>query len=324
MKLGILGTADIAFRRFLPALEKNREISYHGVASRTPEKGKVFSDRFGGLVYPSYDALLSDDEIDAVYVPLPPALHYEWGKKVLESGKHLFMEKPFTTDAEKTRELISLAQEKDLAIHENYMFVYHRQLQVIREMLSKGELGELRLIRATFGFPKRAETDFRYSRSLGGGALLDCGGYPTRLVQELLGLSTTVLQAQLSSREGYEVDLYGNVVLQNGDGQCAQIAFGMDNAYRCELEIWGSRATLIASRIFTAGAGVVPTAILRSSTDETKLEFPEDDQFLHSIEHFYNSCMGKGRKESIERIERQAQLIDAIASLGRKSNSSKC
>ena len=86
MRLGILGTADIAFRRFLPALRKCPEIEYAGVASRTPEKGKPFADSFGGIVYPSYDALLADESIDAVYVPLPPALHFEWGKKALEAG----------------------------------------------------------------------------------------------------------------------------------------------------------------------------------------------------------------------------------------------
>ena len=278
MKLGVLGTADIAFRRFLPALEKCRNISFSGVASRTPEKGKPFVERFGGTIYPSYDALLANDEIEAVYIPLPPALHYEWGKKALAAGKHLLLEKPFTDSAAHTRELIALAREKDLAVHENYMFIYHKQLQEIRRMLSNGELGQLRLIRATFGFPKRAETDFRYHRALGGGALLDCGGYPTRLVQELLGLDTRVVQANLSTEHGYEVDLYGNAVLQNERGECAQIAFGMDNAYRCELELWGSHATLIASRIFTAGAGVVPSAVIRSSTEEHQQELSEDDQ----------------------------------------------
>ena len=91
MKIGILGTADIAFRRFLPALQKCSEFLFAGIASRTLEKVQPFIDAFGGQAYKSYDALLADESIDAVYVPLPPALHYEWGKRVLLSGKHLFM-----------------------------------------------------------------------------------------------------------------------------------------------------------------------------------------------------------------------------------------
>ena len=115
MKIGILGTADIAFRRFLSALQKCEAFTYAGVASRTPEKGKRFVETFGGQVYDGYDALLADDSIEAVYVPLPPALHYEWGKKVLLSGKHLLMEKPFTTNLQHTEELLQLAEEKGLA-----------------------------------------------------------------------------------------------------------------------------------------------------------------------------------------------------------------
>ena len=222
MRIGILGTADIAFRRFLPALQKCPDIIYAGVASRTPEKADRFVRTFGGQAYPSYDALLLDKSIDAVYVPLPPALHYEWGQKALEAGKHLLMEKPFTTGLKEAESLLRLAGEKGLAVHENYMFLYHSQLSRIKELIADGTLGEIRLIRASFGFPKRDEGDFRYKKKLGGGALLDCGGYPVRLALELLGESARVTQARLSQPKGYEVDLYGNAVLENGDGLCAQ------------------------------------------------------------------------------------------------------
>ena len=224
MKIGILGTSDIAFRRFLPALAKCNGITYAGVASRTPEKGKPFQGTYGGAVYDGYDALLNDSSIDVVYVPLPPALHARWGEKVLESGKHLLMEKPFTTNPEDTERLLSLAKEKGLAVHENYMFLYHSQFKKIKELIAAGELGDIRLYRMAFGFPKRGGNDFRYVKALGGGALLDCGGYPVRLALELLGNSAKVVQAKLAMPAGYEVDLYGSAVLENEDGQAAQIS----------------------------------------------------------------------------------------------------
>ena len=286
MKIGILGTADIAFRRFLPALQKCSEFLFAGIASRTLEKVQPFIDAFGGQAYKSYDALLADESIDAVYVPLPPALHYEWGKKVLLSGKHLLMEKPFTTSLEQTRDLLRIAEEKSLAVHENYMFLYHSQLAYIKKLIVDGELGEIRLYRMSFGFPKRGEGDFRYNRELGGGALLDCGGYPVRLALELLGDTARITQAKLVQPAGYEVELFGNAVLENDDGLCAQVSFGMDNAYQCQLEVWGSKQTLIAPRIFTAGDGFAPAIQLKSSKDEKMEMLSADDQFLHSIEQF--------------------------------------
>ena len=296
MKLGILGTSDIALRRFLPALAKCPDIEYAGVASRTPEKATPFQEAFGGKIYGSYDELVNDPELDAVYVPLPPALHYDWGKKVLESGKHLFMEKPFTTNGADTAALMDLAAVCGLAVHENYMFLYHSQLARIKEMIQGGELGDIRLFRMSFGFPKRGENDFRYNKDLGGGALLDCGGYPVRLAMGLLGEKTRVTQAKLGyglkGKDG--VDLYGSAVLENEAGMCAQVSFGMDNAYQCALEVWGSKATLIAPRIFTAGAGFVPEIIIRTSSDESKITLEEDDQFLHSIELFAAKCRAAG------------------------------
>lgn len=286
MNLGILGTSEIAFRRFLPALNKCPDMTYVGVASRTPEKGKPFQETYGGCIYSSYDALLADEKIDAVYVPLPPALHFEWGKKVLNAGKHLLMEKPFTTSLQQTQQLLKLAEEKGLAVHENYMFLYHSQLAKIKELIADGSLGEIRLYRMSFGFPMRSQDDFRYNRELGGGALLDCGGYPVRLALELLGDTAKVVHSKLVQPEGFEVDLYGSAVMENDFGEVAQISFGMDNAYQCQLEVWGSKATLIAPRIFTAGDGLRPTLILRTSSEEHKIELEADDQFLHSIQQF--------------------------------------
>lgn len=319
MRLGILGTADIAFRRFLPALQKCPEIEYAGVASRTPEKGEPFARNFGGAVYPSYDALLADGNIDAVYVPLPPALHYEWGRKTLEAGKHLLLEKPFTTSLRDTAELVRIAGKNGLAVHENYMFLYHSQLAKVKEMIEDGTLGEIRLYRMSFGFPKRAGNDFRYSKALGGGALLDCGGYPVRLALELLGENARIVQTRLAQPEGYEIDLYGSAVLENEAGQCAQISFGMDNAYQCCLEVWGSSATLIAPRIFTAGEDLKPTLVLRTSSDEWRLALESDDQFLHSIETFRTGCLNPGTSNCAS-IQRQAELVEKIREIDQNEN----
>lgn len=309
MKIGILGAADIAFRRFLPALQKCPEFTYAGVASRTPEKSARFIEAYGGQAYSSYDALLADKSIEAVYVPLPPALHYEWGRKALESGKHLLMEKPFTTSLTQTEALLALAKERGLAVHENYMFLYHGQLQKVKDLISDGTLGELRLVRAAFGFPKRSGNDFRYKKELGGGALLDCGGYPVRLALELLGESAKVTQARLIQPEGYEVDLFGNAVLENEDGLCAQVSFGMDNTYQCQLEVWGSKATLIAPRIFTAGPELKPPMLLKGSSGEEKLEIEADDHFLGSIKEFERLAVTRERDKA---LYAQATCVQAI------------
>ncbi|MEA4993175.1 MAG: Gfo/Idh/MocA family oxidoreductase [Oscillibacter sp.] len=317
IKIGILGTSEIAFRRFLPALAQCPAFTYVGVASRTPEKGKPFVDAYGGAIYDGYDALLADESIAAVYLPLPPALHCEWGRKVLEAGKHLLMEKPFTTSAADTAALLALAAEKGLAVHENYMFLHHSQLVWLTEQVQAGRIGALRLIRVAFGFPKRGEMDFRYNKALGGGALLDCGGYSVRLAAQLLGETARVTAARLNQPAEYEVDVYGSATLENEAGQVAQISFGMDNSYKCELEIWGSTGCLTADRIFTAPAGFAPVMILRTPQGTEEITLPADNSFLNSIRGFEGAIKTSVlRVEQRAAIQRQAVLTQQLAALG--------
>lgn len=311
--IGILGAAEIAFRRFLPALLRHEDFQYVGVASRSTEKAQHFAETYGGRIFQSYEELLDDPSIDAVYVPLPPALHAYWGEKVLQAGKHLLMEKPFTTSLIQTERLLSLARENNLAVHENYMFLYHSQLNWIQEQLQLGKIGELRLIRTAFGFPFRGTKDFRYDAKLGGGALFDCGGYPVRLATHLLGESAKVETSRLCIARDLDVDIYGTATLENACGVTAQVAFGMDNSYKCELELWGSTGCIFADRIFTAPAGFKPTVRVRTQEENIVTELAADDTFFNSIQIFASLIQEHGKRQRREKeIYQQSMIIDQI------------
>lgn len=329
IRIGIMSPSNIAFNRFLPALQKAENFQYVGVAVADPEewfgepsskqqkaeiqKAENFQKTYGGQVFSGYRSLLENPEIDAVYLPLPPSLHYKWAMHALQAGKHVLVEKPSTTCLADTSSLINEAGRRDLALHENYMFQYHSQIRTIREMIASGELGEIRAYKLSFGFPHRDVSDFRYSKAMGGGALLDCGGYPIKLASLLLGNSAKIVQSRLNYVPGYDVDLFGTAVMENEDGICAQISFGMDNAYQCQLEVWGSQITLIAPRVFTAGIDVIPTLIFRSSHDEKTVTLEKDDQFLHSIEQF-EICIKdfNSRQKDTEGIKKQAGYVETI------------
>ncbi len=314
-KIGILGAADIAYKRFLPALEKSEQFSFAGIASRDPARCAPFLERFGGRCYPDYPSLLADKEIDCIYLPLPPALHAKWGLRVLEAGKHLLMEKPFTTSQRDTAAILAAAERRGLAVHENYMFLYHRQLDAIRQIIASGELGRIRMLRAAFTFPHRGAKDFRYDTALGGGALLDCGGYPLRLASELLGDTARVCWSDLQTDPAYRVDTAGSAVLQNDSGLTAHIFFGMDDTYRCDLEVWGSKASLTALRIFTAPPNLAPVLQLQGNEGNRNIPIDADDQFLNSIRHFgellEHSELRSGHHTA---ILRQSELVRLVQS----------
>ena len=323
MKIGIICPSEIALRRFLPALKLCNKFEFAGVAvadnsewngtlteeMRNNEIKKA--ENFGGKIYSSYSEMINSPETHAVYIPLPPALHYQWGRKVLEAGKHLFLEKPSTISAETTKELIEIAEEKNLAIHENYMFQFHSQIDFIKSEIAKGTIGDIRLYRIAFGFPFRGTNDFRYNKSLGGGALLDCGGYTVKLANILLGDTAKIYAPKLNYRDDTDVDIYGSATMINDDGVTAQLSFGMDNSYKCELEVWGSTGTIFTNRILTAPVGFEPTVTIKNAEGEKNIVLPADDSFKKSIEKFGECIENKNvRRKNYSDILKQSELID--------------
>lgn len=327
IRIGVLCPSEIAFRRFMPALKQLDRFEYVGLAAATErefsgadsdqvrdselEKAEKFAAEHGGKIFSGYESLMTSDEIDAVYIPLPPALHFRWAKKALECGKHILLEKPFTTSLEDTKELIAIAENRRLAVHENYMFAYHTQLNWVKEQINSGVIGDVRLIRIDFGFPFRGANDFRYCKALGGGALLDCGGYTLKLASMLLGDTVRVTESQLCGKDGFEVDIYGSATLKNDNGLTAQVSFGMDNSYRCSLDIWGSSGSIYTNRILTAPAGYSPVMTIRNADGEKNVELPADDTFRKSIEAFAD-CISdsKKRADKYAEIIRQSGLVD--------------
>ena len=327
IRIGVLCPSEIAFRRFMPALKQLDRFEYVGLAAATErefsgadsdqvrdselEKAEKFAAEHGGKIFSGYESLMTSDEIDAVYIPLPPALHFRWAKKALECGKHILLEKPFTTSLEDTKELIAIAENRRLAVHENYMFAYHTQLNWVKEQINSGVIGDVRLIRIDFGFPFRGANDFRYCKALGGGALLDCGGYTLKLASMLLGDTVRVTESQLCGKDGFEVDIYGSATLKNDAGLTAQVSFGMDNSYRCSLDIWGSSGSIYTNRILTAPAGYAPVMTIRNADGEKNVELPADDTFRKSIEAFAD-CISdsKKRADKYAEIIRQSGLVD--------------
>ncbi|PWJ95858.1 hypothetical protein C7380_10335 [Oceanotoga teriensis] len=330
LKMGILSTSNINRRKFLPALKKNNFFEFIGIAvanekernvllkdvnlneniKKSLETAKEIVDEYGGNIYNSFEKIINSKKIEAIYVPLPPALHYYWAKKILEKNKHVFLEKPSTINYKDTLNLIDLALEKNLSIHENYAFVYHKQLFIIKSLIKENTIGDIRKITTNFAFPFRGKNDFRYKRVLGGGALLDCGGYPIKVSSEILGEDVEIVSSVLNKKD-FEVDLFGNVLLKNKNNIVSSISFGMDNSYKCELEIWGSEGTIYTDRIFTAPENYNPKIYIKNNKQNKTITVEEEDQFSNSIDFFYNTIINKSiREENFKKIIIQSKLIE--------------
>ena len=333
IRIGIICPSEIAFRRFMPSLQLADGFEYVGVALASKEefvgasdeilakerqKAQMFVDSYGGKIFEGYGSMISSNEIDAIYLPLPPALHFKWAEKALLNNKHVFVEKPSTTCLADTQRLVSLAKENGLALHEDYMFVFHNQLEAINDIVRSGDIGDVRLYRISFGFPRRDARDFRYNKALGGGALLDAGGYTMKLATYFLGLSGKLVAATANYLPDFEVDMYGSATMVNDKGVVAQLAFGMDNDYKCDVEIWCSKGTLTSGRVLTAPTGFVPTCTIKKNQEFETRNLPADDAFLKSILRF-GQCVNNEavRVENYTLIEHQEALVDKFRELSK-------
>lgn len=314
IKIGVLGCASIAERMMIPAILNSECFQLVAVASRTEDKGKRFACKFKCDFVVGYENLLNLD-IDAVYIPLPTGLHYEWIMKSLEAGKHIFTEKSIATSLSEVTDIIKLADIKELCVHENFMFQYHSQIDFVKNKLA--EIGNIKLFRSSFGFPKFSEeSNFRYNKEFGGGVLLDAGAYTIKANQLFLGLEQVVDYACLNN-EGTDVDFQGSVILRNRDNVISQLAFGFDNFYQNMIEIWGKTGKITMNRAFTAGPGILPTVVLEKQGVVTEFQLPADNHFIKSLEVFAKAIKNNKFTER-ENILNQARLLEKVRVYAKK------
>ena len=316
LHIGVLGCAGIAKRFVIPAIkELHRYFKLVGVASRTVQKADDFAATFQTNAFYGYDDLLNIKELDAVYIPLPNSLHYEWIKIALNQGLHVLVEKSMACNYEEVKELNALAKEKDLVLIENFQFRFHSQLQFIKNLVDNKYIGELRNITSAFGFPPfKDEDNIRYQKGLGGGALLDAGAYPLKITQIFLGKDINVVGANLVYPQDKEVDISGSAYLKQRNGDVtSQIAFGFDHFYQNNITLWGSKGLIRAHRIFTAAPGFQPVIDMETMDEKKSIILPADNHFINMLMYFHKiiNDSSKFEEEYLQNVN-QARLIKEL------------
>lgn len=253
LRWGLLGTARIN-RAVIPALRASPRCRLLGVASRSAERAADYAREWGiERVFPSYDAMLGDPDIEAVYIPLPNALHKEWTIRAARAGKHVLCEKPLALTVEDCDAVAVAAREGGVAVAEAFMYRHHPQTAQVREIVASGALGPLRLVRGSFSFTLTRPGDVRLDPSLGGGSLWDVGCYP-------LGFARTVLGREPTEAFGWQhtgptgVDLTFAAQLRFPGDMFVQFDCSFELPLRSEMEIVGAEATLTVLQPFKPGA----------------------------------------------------------------------
>lgn len=284
VRIGVLGCSSIAERQVVPAILQTDRFELRYVASRTNQKGKLFSEKFK-CDFCGYEALISSDQIDAVYLSLPVGLHYQWGKKVVEKGKHLLMEKTFTDSLQKAKEIILLSRNKKLVAMEALAYVYHPLYKKVLSLIKGGEIGQVKHIEAHFGFPLPGENDFRIKPDLGGGAILDALIYPLSFALNVSNETLGKVSHCLRFNNKYRIDEQGSLLIDLGT-IFASINYGFGLMYRNQYCIWGSDGYLMADRVFTRPVDFINEIVLVTPNESKKIPVVADNQFVNMLNAF--------------------------------------
>lgn len=314
LRMGIVSCASIAERRAAPAMASAPDVELIAVASRDPARAETFARRFGCAVEHSYQALLNRADIDALYLPLPTGMHHEWGARALNAGKHVLVEKPLAVTAEEAAHLFGLAEESGLVIRENYAFLHHAHHLAVRRAITEGVVGRPLSFCGDFGIPPRPSDDIRYRPELGGGALLDLGGYSICAAQDLLGDDLTVRGSVLRRDSSTGVDVGGSALLATPSGSTAQITFGFEHDYRSAYTVWGTLGRLMLERPYSTPDTL--SQVLRTTRQgrTEEIELPADAPFRNALSDFARVArIGAVPEQEVRRSIRRAELVDEIS-----------
>jgi predicted dehydrogenase len=271
LRVGILGAANIA-RSFVAGVKPSKRVTVSAVASRDADRARAFAREFAiARHFGSYEALLADREIDAVYIPLPNSLHAEWSIRAARAGKHVLCEKPLSATAGEARAMFDAARQHGVHLVEGYPYRAQPQTLKLRELLDAGVIGDVRLIQASFGFTLGAGENIRLSPQLAGGALMDIGTYPVSLVRMIAKARPSRVHA-VAQWTGGGVDRALAATLQFESGLFAQITCSFGTCVHRQALIAGSNGVIQTTYLNHTSAPTQAVLQLRVGTDKDAVD----------------------------------------------------
>jgi predicted dehydrogenase len=306
---GLLGTARINRAVIEPIRRSKRSILF-GVASRSSEKADEYANYWGiPNHYSSYEEILSDPEIDVIYNSLPNSLHAEWSNKAMQMGKHVLCEKPITTNIQDIDVIIETAKTTGMVITEAFMYRHHPQTIMVKQMVDRGDIGRIQLIRGSFCYTNTRSSDPRFVPELGGGSLWDVGCYPINYARYILGMEPVqVFSLQVIGSTGIDLMYTGQMLFPgniHSQFECSFIA-----PFKVQMEITGDKGRIIIQEPYKPGLRT--KLILELDNQKQVIQIKGSRLYQGEIDDIENAILlGKPPRISLEDSKANIATIEA-------------
>ena len=322
LRWGVLGSARIV-RKTIPALQATKNGEVVGIASRSEEKAREYAGKHGiPQAFGSYEALLASQDIDAVYIPLPNALHLEWILKSLDAGKHVLCEKPLAMSAAECEEIARKADETGLKVLEGFMYRFHPRFEKLQELLAANVVGKLTFVHVGHSFDAGGDDNIRWYSGLGGGALFDTGCYCVNMSRMVTAQEPTDVAAfgnYRDANDGGRIDTSIAGMLRFPSSATVLFDAGVNLERRNFLEITGTEGRLYLDN---------PFGLLEEESVLEEHHFGQDtiyhqvkgeNHFVRMGEHFADSVLnGTPLRYGLADAVNNARVLEALDAAARK------
>ena len=288
VRWGIISTAGIAERSFIPALRETQRGELVAIASRDRSRADAFAKKHAiPVVLNDYAALLESDDIDAIYNPLPNTMHAEWTIAAAENGKHIFCEKPLAMSRAEIDAMVESCDRSGVQLVEAFVFLFHDQTRKLRQLLDDGVIGNIVATQACMYYRiQRPSDNIRLNKELGGGGLLDGGVYPLTFTRFLYGEEPLTVQASCLIDPEVEVDTRVSAVLEFSGGRQAIIQVSIDGPGGPGATIYGEKGSITVPQPYHPRKGAY--LLVKTSDGEERIPFDDGRHpFTPAIEHFH-------------------------------------
>jgi predicted dehydrogenase len=322
LRFGILSTAKIGVEKVIPAMQKGRFTQVAALASRSVDKAKAVAKRLGiPTAHGSYEALLADPNVDAIYNPLPNDLHVPWSIKALEAGKHVLCEKPIALSAADARTLVQAGRRlPKLKLMEAFMYRLHPQWKKARELVRAGRIGRLRTIQTFFSYFNEDPNNIRNIASAGGGGLMDIGCYPISLSRWIFDAEPIRAAGSVEIDPRFQVDRLTSAILDFGERGTATFTCSTSSTPFQQVNIVGTEARIeLADVPFNAPPDRPCTIAVHRGGACERISFEVCDQYALQGDAFAAAVLNDTPVPTpIEDAVRNMEVIDAIFESGRR------
>ncbi len=315
MKIAVWGLGNHAINKILPALKENEHLDLYGVYSRNNDVVDKCKKKFDCLSWESPDAMLDDPHLDVVYVTTPTGIHASQGKMILESKKHFWCEKPFTSSHKQTKELIKLSIDKNLSVAEGFMYLYHPQFLWLKDYLKQYSNEEIINVDVKFTMPYPDNPGWRYNPQMGGSTLLDIGTYNLSIILELIENEIPdILFKEVKSVPSIPIDMNGHISLVYPSGTICNLFWGMGLPYRNEIDIVTTNGSIYSDKIFSKTEEYKPAFIIRDLNGNQKsIESINCNHFVRMFNYFFGLINNKHEaKKERDRILSLSEWTEKI------------